>query len=602
MVLVFGLQTVVHLSSPPGATRSNRLPLFNRSCNRAGTVYIMAMGASLIVACLAIAGLHTVRVQRRMNDQNSQLINARKLAEAGIEFVQHRMQTDTSWRSFFVHGVPMKRNATGGDFSVTLSDPIDGNIANQTADPVVVTSTGTFGGATQKISARVEPQTQLFAACRSALYAPTQVDFNGCTVSSNQWGFCDTEITINGTPTINMNVLSRTFTGNRSRITQRWVQGGKWPMEKPDLSPISPTYIGKYYQDNSVVIPVNDIPTGGQEMIENGEFETNTSSWSGTWCTLTRDTSQKRNGVASCRVSSQGLISSPIQNITEHMIKGRGYRISFWIRTTEDQDIKAVLSLTGSGSSTPVVKTGPSVEAKANEWTLVNATLVATWSGRLTKAEFAIDSEENSSYHIDTVSIQDAEREPGTRYIEHVVLGSGSNPYGSQVVSPTGCYSIPATAEKIHIRNCRINGTIEVQSAANVKLTGALLWDPVGRNYPALIANAPIDDSTSVASLVESTIGFSANPASSPYQGASDSDTSDSYPSLIAGATVSTNDISLNGVAELSGPIVSADEIDVSSENLSINFRSDMILHPPPGFYADPPKMRLIPSSVQSVP
>lgn len=602
MALARELLTVEHISSPADSARSNGLTRVNRSCNRAGTVYIMAMGASLIVACLAIAGLQTVRVQRRMNDQNSQLINARKLAEAGIEFVQHRMQTDTSWRSFFVHGVPMKRNATGGDFSVTLIDPIDGDIANQTTDPVVVTSTGVFGGATQKISARVEPQNQLFAACRSALYAPNEIDFDGCTITSNQWGYCDSGVTINGNPTVNMNIMSRTFTGNRTWITQRSIQGGKWPMEKLDLSTLSPTYVGKYYQNNSVVIQVSDLPTGGQEMIENGEFETNTTHWSGTWCTLTRDTSQKRNGVASCRVSSQGLISSPVQNITEHMIKDRGYRISFWIRTTENQDIKAVLSLTGSGSSIPVVKTGPTVKAKANEWTLVNATLVATWSGRLTKAEFAIDSEENSNYHIDTVSIQDAEREPGTRYIEHVVLGSGSNPYGTQVVSPIGCYSIPATAEKIHIRNCRINGTIEVQSAANVKLTGALSWEPAGRNYPALIANSPIDDSTSVASLVESAIGFNANPTSSPYQGASDNDTSDSYPSLIAGAIVSTNDISLDGMAELSGPVVSGDEMDVTSDNLSINFRSDMILHPPPGFFADPPKMRLIPSSVQSVP
>ena len=117
-----------------------------------------------------------------------------------------------------------------------------------------------------------------------------------------------------------------------------------------------------------------------------------------------------------------------------------------------------------------------------------------------------------------------------------------------------------------------------------------------------MIANAPIDDSTSVDSLLESAIGFSANTTASPYQGASDNDTSDSYPSLIAGAIVSTNDISLDGVAELSGPIVSGDEMEVTSENLSINFRSDIILHPPPGFFADPPKMRLIPSSVQSVP
>jgi hypothetical protein len=578
---------------------------FNRSKRlsaRSGTIYIMAMGASLVVACLAVAGLQSVRVQRRMNDQIAQTANARKLAEAGIEFVRHRMQIDANWRNFFVNGVPVIRNSTGGSFSVTLIDPLDGNTANQTADPVVVTSTGTYGVSIQKLSARIEPQNQLFAACRSALYATDNIDFDGCTVTSNQWAYCDNTVQIQAEPTVNMNVLSKEFLGNKLKLTQRHVEGGTWPMEKPDLNPASPTYVGKYYHDNAEVIDASDIPTGGAEMIQNGEFETSLANWTGSWCTLTRDTGLRRNGVASCLVSGQGFVSSPIQDITEHMIKGRRYRVSFWIRTTQDQEISAVISLTGSGSALPVIRTGPLINVKNNEWTQVTAELEATWSGRLTRAEFAINSERNSNYHFDAVSIQDAEREVGTRYLEHVVLGSGSNPYGSKTVSPNGIYSIHAPGEKLVIRNCRINGTIVVPSAAQVKLENALSWEPAGRNFPALIANAPIEELTTAASLQENTIGINANPVSAPYQGASDNDASDSYPSLISGAMVSTNDVLLEGISELSGPVVSDNGIEVTSADLKINFRSDMIVNPPPGFFSDPPAMRLIPSSVQSVP
>lgn len=576
--------------------RSKRPP------TRSGTIYIMAMGASLIVACLAIAGLQSVRIQRRMNDQIAQTANARNLAEAGIEFVRLQMHTDTNWRSFFVNGVPVTRTTTGGSFSVTLLDTVDGNIANRTTDPVVVTSTGRFGDSTQKLSARMDPQNQLFAACRSALYATDSIEFKGCTVTANQWAYCENTTKIRSNPTVNMNVLSNSFSGNQAKITQRSITGGTWPMQTPNLNPISSSYVGKYYHDNGVIIQASDIPTGGAEMIKNGEFEVNTANWTGLSCTMARDTNQRRNGVASCLVSGQSGVSYPLQNITEHMIKGREYKISFWVRTTEDQKISAVLLLTGSGDSVPVVRTGPAVVVKGYVWTQVTAEIDATWSGVLSKAEFTIDSEKNSNYHFDSVSFQDAEREAGTRYIEHVVLGSGSNPYGAKTVSSNGIYSIDAPGEKIIIRNCRINGTVVVQSAEEVRLENAISWEPTGRNFPALIANAPIEELTSIASLQENSIGINANPVSAPYLGVSDNDTSDSYPSIISGAMVSTNDISLEGVSELSGPIMCDSDMEVTSNDLKINFRSDMILNPPPGFFADPPPMRLTLSSLQSVP
>ena len=562
----------------------------------------MAMGTSLIVVCLAIAGLQAVRLQRRINDESSQLANAEKLAQAGIEFAQHRVLTDTNWRSFFTHGVPVTRNTTGGSFSVALTDPKDGVIANQSTDPVVVTCTGTFGSASQKLTAYLEPQTQLFGSCRSALYAPTFIAFNACTITSNQWAYSDNQIINYSNPIVNMNCLANTLSGNASGFKQRAVQGGVWPMDKLDLVTTSSTYVGKYYIDNSVVINASDLPTGGTEMIKNGHFDTDTANWTGLGCTLTRDTVQKRAGVASCRVSSQGFLSTPVQNITEHMIKGRRYNVSFWIRTTEDQSIAPVISLQGSGSAFPVVKSGPSIVASSGEWTQIAGNIEATWTGTLTKAEFMISSEKNSEYHFDSVSIMDAERQPGTRYLENVVLGSGNNPYGMKTVSSNGIYSINAGTEKLMIRDCRINGTLVVLSANKVELRNALSWEPSGRNFPALIANAPTDDLTTKNSLSEVTIGINTNPATSPYQGVSDTDATDTQPSQVLGSIVSTGNILLDGVSTLSGPIYSGSTITVTSDSLNINFQSDMILNPPPGFFVDTPKMRLITSSLQSVP
>jgi len=557
------------------------------------------MGTSLIVVCLAVASLQAVRVQRRINDELSQTVNAKKLAQSGIEFAQHRILTDPSWRTFFSNGTAVKRTTTGGSFSVILTDPVDGIISKQTTDPIVVTSTGSFGSASQKLTAYLEPQSQLFAACRSSLYAPTSRAFNNCTITANQWAYCDKTISASSNPDVNMNCLAGSLSGKSSCFKQRAIAGGIWPMAKPDLVTTSTSYVGKYYIDNAVTINASDLPTGGTELIQNGSFEIDTANWTGMNCTLTRDTSQKKGGTCSCLVSGQGFLSNPGQNITEQMIIDRNYNVSFWIRTTEDQIIAPIIYLTGSGSFLPVVRAGAGVSVLSGVWTQVSSTLNVTWVGTLTKAEFQISSTKSSNYHFDAVSIIDAERVPGTRYIENVLIGNTRNPFGTNSVSANGIYSINTPGERILIRNCRINATIVVPASSNVQIGNAVSWEPIGRNFPTLIANAPIDNLTTITSLSEATIGVNLNPVGSPYRGVSDIDASDSYPSLITGAIVSTGDILLGGLSTLSGPVHSGTNINVTSSNLNINFPSDIILNPPPGFFADPPRMRLITSSLQ---
>ncbi len=568
-----------------------------RSNPRAGSIYIVAMGTSLIVVCLAVASLQAVRVQRRINDELSQTANAKKLAQSGLEFAQHRILTDPSWRTFFTHGTPVTRTTTGGRFSVTLTDPDDGIIANQTTDPIVVNSTGTFGSASQKLTAYLEPQGQLFAACRSALYAPTNIAFNGCTITSNQWAYCNNQISASSNPIVNMNCLAGSLSG--SGYSQRAIQGGTWPMAKPDLVTTSSSYIGKFYIDNGVTLNASDLPTGGTELIKNGGFEIDAANWTGMNCTITRDLSQKHLGTASCFVSGQGFISTPFQDITEHMLKGRNYTVSFWVRPTKNEDFYPIITVTSVGSFFPVYLFGSTVTANRNVWTLVSSTINVSWFGELANAHLEFGSSTSDDYYIDDVSLLNVDRVAGTRYIENVVFGNTANPFGSKLISANGIYSINVPGENLLIRDSRINASLLVQSASRVQLGNAISWEPTGRNFPALIANAPISDLTTITSLSEATIGVNLNPAGTPYQGISDTEESDSYPSLISGAIVSTGDILLSGLSTLSGPVHSGTNINVTSTNLNINFPSDMILNPPPGFFADPPKMRLITSSLQ---
>ena len=591
--------------------------------NRAGTIYIMAMGTSLIVVCLAVAGLQSVRVQRRINESQSQIANAKKLAQAGIEFAQLSMSSDVSWRTKFMHGVPVTRATTGGSFSVVLMDPDDGVISNQTTDPITITSTGAFGASSQKITAYLEPQNTLYAACRSSLYATREINFDNCTVTSNQWAYCGLTFIKIGNPTVNMNCLSTRSNPIDNVSTQRFVVGGVWPMAQPDMVPTSSGYVGRYYIDNSVAISASDLPTGGTELLKNGGFEADTANWTSLGCTLTRDTTQKRTGLASCLVSGRtSVLTTPIQNITEHMLKGRSYTVSVWVRPVEAQDFRITISCYGTGSLLASVSSGNAVSVNAGVWTQVSQSIIPAWSGALTKAEFQIESSKLSSYHLDDASLLNADRVAGTRYIENILLSDTSNPFGNGALSTNGLYSIHVPGENLVIRDSRINATIVVTDSIKTELRSAISWEPIGRNFPALISTETIWDNTTSNSLSESTIGVNLNhsstpyagnsdldandnylnPSSTPYAGNSDLDENDNYPTVIAGAILSNRDILLDGVSTLSGPVMSNQTITVKSSSLSINFPSDMILNPPPGFFPDPPPMRLIPSSVQSVP
>ena len=595
----FGLQSTNKLATMIIAANKHRIDYKKRDRlnPRAGSIYIVAMGTSLIVVCLAVASLQAVRVQRRINDELSQTANAKKLAQSGIEFAQHRILTDPSWRTFFTNGTSITRTTTGGSFSVTLTDPDDGIISDQTTDPIVVTSTGTFGSASQNLTAYLEPQSQLFAACRSALYAPTNIVFNGCTITSNQWAYCDNQIDSSLSPIVNMNCLAGSLIGGG--YLQRALTGGTWPMDKPSLLPTSSTYIGKFYIDNGVTINASDLPTGGTELIKNGGFETSTSNWTTKNCIITRDLSQMHTGTASCLVSGQGFISTPVQDITEHMLKGRNYTVSFWVRPTKNEDFYPIITVTSVGSFLPTYLFGSTVTANKNVWTLVSSTINVSWNGVLESARFEIGSSTSDDYYFDDVSLLNSDRVAGTRYIENTILSNTKNPFGSGTISSNGMYSINVPGERLLIRDSRINATLVIQNAIKVTLGNAVSWAPTGRNYPALIANAPIDDLTTITSLSEATIGVNLNPVGTPYQGVSDADASDFYPSLITGAIVSTGNVLLGGLSTLSGPVHSGTTINVTSSNLKINFPSDMILNPPPGFFADPPTMRLITSSLK---
>ena len=116
-------------------------------------------------------------------------------------------------------------------------------------------------------------------------------------------------------------------------------------------------------------------------------------------------------------------------------------------------------------------------------------------------------------------------------------------------------------------------------------------------------------DSLSTNNLRESDTWRNYNPSHTPFGGVDDDDFADVFPCSIGGAILSTDSITLGNataglgtIRSLTGPILSKNGLTITTTTKDINFPSDMILNPPPGFYPAFTPMRLIPSSIDEAP
>jgi hypothetical protein len=119
--------------------------------------------------------------------------------------------------------------------------------------------------------------------------------------------------------------------------------------------------------------------------------------------------------------------------------------------------------------------------------------------------------------------------------IERRVLSPGSNPWGA--TNPEGVYVIRA-GDDLTIRNSRIHGTLVILCASGKRVTfeNSVLIHPYRTDYPALLIQGDAEFRfSSTLGLVEATSLANFNPSGSPYQGSSDLDILDIYPSEIRG-------------------------------------------------------------------
>lgn len=166
--------------------------------------------------------------------------------------------------------------------------------------------------------------------------------------------------------------------------------------------------------------------------------------------------------------------------------------------------------------------------------------------------------------------------------IENTVLGPNNNPYGA--TNPLGIYVINCAGANIKIRDCRIIGTLVLLNAGTSStVESAVNWAPATPTMPAILSQGRIAVDLKSTPLSETTQNVNFNPATAPYNGVSDSDKSDTYPSRVRGLVYASDDVAARGTSAVSGPLLAGDDV-AFAQTVTLTFDSGYAANPPRGF------------------
>ncbi|MEQ8210418.1 MAG: hypothetical protein RH917_11350 [Lacipirellulaceae bacterium] len=144
---------------------------------RRGSAYLSVTGASLIIAMISLTSMHLARLELRDSVSRGDMAYAQRLAQSSVEFGLARMELDANWRTNYTHNVETNQSPIGltEDLAFKFFDPVDGDLSDDTSDPVEIHGIGRWGSAVYVYS----------VTCANAITAAEQV---GPVVAANYEG------------------------------------------------------------------------------------------------------------------------------------------------------------------------------------------------------------------------------------------------------------------------------------------------------------------------------------------------------------------------------------------------------------------------------
>jgi hypothetical protein len=577
-----------------------------------GSIYVLVLSISMLVAVIGMGALLIARVQTRVSRSEVDFATARLNARAGLEAAMFRIQQDPTWRAdlgngTWFNGVPLN----GGTFSVSAADPVTGDIRAASNHPVVLTCTGTRGAAVYSMQATVQVNASGISCLGVATCSGNDTTLNNCALTCNQIVSSNGSIGSGGGSVLSAWAQAvgsigggGAYGGVQAKLAQ--------PLTLPD-----PVHVFDYYNANGTTLPLASLAqSNGAQLVSNTNFESSTAGWyvyqpSSSSVTLSLDANVHQAGLRSLLISNRsGSGDVPATDLPLLSIRnGDTYALSVPVYGS------ALLGL-GSVQATIVLQTsdgtqtfstpGQSFPLLGAGWVTCQGNLTLNWTGTLTKATLTLTCSGTSNLDIDKISVIDASLSSNVYVMDRVLLSPTSNPYGSPNAS--GIYILNCNNQSVTITGCRIVGTLVLIGAGSgTTIQGPITWEPAVAGYPALLSDSSISISfTGSAGLGEAMYGINFNPPGTPYPfagGSANSTAIDGFPSIIKGLIYCGGDLTLpSSVAPtFNGSIVTAGKLILNASSVSVTYGNGSYLAPPPGFTTSVPALCPVPGTWQRV-
>jgi hypothetical protein len=574
---------------------------------RLAAVYVIVLGATLIISVLGLSALAVVRAQRQQVETVAAGLEAQLYSQLAIEMAWFRINNDPAWRQKMKDGLwDADQSAGAGTYRFGAMDPDDGDLTDSAYDPVVIMGTGQMGPARQKVQARFEVNQAGLRCLEAAVHANKVLRLDGVTVRSYRFVSANEVVEAkNGAHVyadaqagIEVLASGGTFHGSTST-------GGNWPREMPD-----PTAVFGYYLANGTTIDVADVPFWDANVLENPSIEDVVDPWSPLGsCTLSSQTSHVHSGTRSLLVTARSTsASAPAQLVTDMLQSGETYHTEAWIHVTgigNQDSFRVVLQMDSSGDGVQRVPVTPWMFCSKDQWTQLQGDATISWTGTLIDAKWTVESQnyalefrlDDASFHVGDTGLGVIGTPSGWRAIHRQVLSPSHNPFGAGLTNAQGIYVIDCQGAKISIKDCRVLGTLVLLDPnSESRIHRSMHWapavvspDPSVTNLPALMTNGEIRLAYDSPDLDEAQINVNFNPAGTPYQGLDDDENDDLYPSLIKGVIYSSVKMHLENRPTIYGVLVGHEDIEVTGSELNVNYDPVYFQrNAPPGFFAAP--------------
>lgn len=567
-----------------------------------GSIYVLVLSISMLVAVIGMGALLSARVQTRICRSDVDFATAHLCARAGLEVAMFKIQQDPSWRTDLGNGtwfsnVPLNQ----GSFSVSAADPITGNIAAPSTDPVVLTCTGTRNSAVYIMQVTVQVNSAGISCLSVATCSGGNTVLSTCALNSNQIVVVNGALQLSSGSSLNAiaQVVGAISTnGGYIKSQQTLTQ----PLTLPD-----PVHVFDYYNANGTTIPLASLAqSSGAQIVSNTSFESSTSGWyvyspSSSSVKLSLDTSVHQDGTKSMLISGRSgsgdvpAIDLPllsIRNGDTYAVKVPTYGSALLglgsvSATIVLQTSNGALSFSTSSVSFPLLGSG---------WVTPQGNLTLSWTGTLSKATLTLTCSTTSNLDIDAVSLTDTSLPSSAYVMDRVLLSPTSNPYGSPNAS--GIYILNCNNQNVTITACRIVGTLVLLGAGSgTTIQGPITWEPAVAGYPALLSDSAIAISfTGSAALGEATYGINFNPTGTPYPfvgGTANSNASDGFPSIINGLIYCGGNLTLSSptAPTFNGCLVTAGQLVLNASSVNMTYGNGSYVTPPPGFTTSLPAL-----------